>query len=251
VFTDDDNADHPPVVVINETMARRYWKNGDAVGKRINTGDWATVVGVVGDMAYTTVNANPVSFIYFPVYETYRPDTTLVIRTAGEPAAFTEPVRAALRRLDPNLPLFDVRTIAQHKEIVLFLPRMTASILGAFGVIALVLATVGLYGLLAFVVGQRTPEIGVRMALGARRSEIIRLVVGQGVRLTVVGAAIGFTLAFLMLPLVSSQLVGVSARDGLTYFATALVLVAAAAFASYLPARRAAAVDPIRALRYE
>ena len=251
VFTDEDDEKHPPVVVINETMARRYWKDGNAVGKRINTGDWATVVGVVGDMAYTTVNASPMSFVYFPVYETYRPDTTLVIRTSGDPAAFTEPVRAALRRLEPNLPLFDVRTMAQHKQIVLFLPRMTASILGAFGLVALVLATVGLYGLLAFVVGQRTPEIGVRMALGARRSEIIRLVVGQGVRLTLIGAAIGFTLAFLMLPLLSSQLVGVSARDGLTYAATAFVLVAAAAVASYLPARRAAAVDPIRALRYE
>jgi predicted permease len=250
-FTDEDDADHPPVVVINQTMARRYWKNGDAVGKRINTGDWATVVGVVGDMTYTTVTANPVSFVYFPVYESYRPDTTLVIRTTGDPAPYTDPIRAALQRLDPNLPLFDVRTIAQHKETVLFLPRMTASILGAFGVIALVLATVGLYGLLAFVVGQRTPEIGVRVALGASRSEIIRLIVGQGVRLTLIGAAIGFTLAFLMLPLVSSQLVGVGARDGVTYAATALVLVAAAAFASYLPARRAAAVDPIRALRYE
>jgi predicted permease len=251
VFTDEDDANHPPVVIVNETMARRYWKNGDAVGRRINTGEWATVIGVVGDVAYTTVNASPSSFVYFPVYDAFRPDTTLVIRTTGDPAPFTERVRAAVHRLDPNLPLFDVRTMAQHKDTVLFLPRMTASILGAFGAIALVLATVGLYGLLAFVVGQRTPEIGVRMALGARRSEIVRLVVGQGVRLTLIGAALGFTLAFLLMPLVSSQLVGVSARDGLTYAATALVLVAAAGLASYLPARRAAAVDPIGALRYE
>jgi len=250
-LADTDTEGSARVVVINETMAKRYWKGQDPVGKRLRLGDWATVVGVVRDVTYTTVGAPPVSFMYLPVYQWYRPDTTLVVRTAAEPIAVAGSIRAALRSLDPNLPLFDVRTMTEHRDMAVFIPRLAATLLGAFGVLALLLATVGLYGLLAFTVSQRTQEIGVRVALGARREDILHLIVGQGLRLTLAGVAIGLAVALAAMPLVASQLVGVGARDGWSYAMTSLVLVAAAAVATYLPARRAAAVDPLRALRYE
>jgi predicted permease len=251
-FTDADGSVGDPVAVINETMARRYWKDADAVGRRLWLGEWVTVVGVVGDAKYTTLTAPPVAFMYLPLYsDYYRPDVTLVVRSSVDPAAVMEPIRQAVKSLDPNLPLFDVRTMAEHKDLAMFIPRMAATLLGLFGALALVLATVGLYGLLAFNVGQRTPEIGVRLALGAQRGDIRRLIAWQGLRLTLIGAVVGFGIAVAALPLISSQLVGVTARDGMSYLATGLLLMAGAAAASYLPARRAAAVDPIRALRYE
>jgi putative ABC transport system permease protein len=189
--------------------------------------------------------------MYLPVYRWYRPDTTLVVRAAGDAGALAAPIRDVVRQLDPGLPLFDVRTMAEHREGVTFLPRLAASLLGAFAALALLLATVGLYGLMAFSVTQRTAEIGVRIALGARRGDILRLVVRQGMRLTAVGAAVGLAGSLAAMPLVASQLVGVGARDGASYAATAAVLLAVAAVACYLPARRAARVDPITALRYE
>ncbi len=239
------------VAVINETMAKRYWKGQDPVGKRLRLGEWATVVGVVRDVTHTTVGAPPVSFVYLPVYQWYRPDTTLVVRTAGDPIAVAGPIREVVRSLDPNLPLFDVQTMAEHRDLAMFIPRLAATLLGAFGVLALLLATVGLYGLLAFAVSQRTPEIGVRVALGAHRGDILRLVVGEGLRLAAIGVALGLAAALVAAPLLASQLVGVSARDGASYAVTSLVLIAAAAVACYLPARRAAGVDPLKALRHE
>jgi predicted permease len=246
---DDEAADR--VVVINETMARRYWQDGDAVGGRVFLGEWATVVGIVGDAKYTTLTAPPVSYMYLPLYAYYRPDVTLVVRTAIDPGAVMSPIREAVKRLDSSLPLFDMRTVEEHKQIAVFIPRMAATLLGLFGTLALVLATVGLYGLLAFDVGQRTPEIGVRLALGAQRRDIGRLVLGQGLRLTAIGAGLGVAIALAVLPLVSSQLVGVGAGDGLSYAGTMVLLLIGVVSASYLPARRAASVDPVRALRHE
>ncbi len=250
-FTDQDDADHPNVILINETMARRYWKTGSAVGGRVNLGEWYTVVGVVKDMKYTTLNAAPVSFMYLPLYSSYRPDVTLVVRTAGDPAPVISGIRSAVRGLDDNLPLFDVRTVADHRLMVTFIPKLAASLLGAFGIVALVLGTVGLYGLLAYTVSQRTAEIGVRMALGAQQSDILRLVGGHGIRLTVIGGGIGLLLAFVLMPLLSSQLLGVGARDGLTYAIAAACLTVGAMAASYFPARRAARTDTLRALHHE
>jgi macrolide transport system ATP-binding/permease protein len=251
-FTDADDDDGPLTVVINETMARRYWPDGDAVGGRVDLGDWATVVGVVADVTYTTVGAPPVSYMYLPLYTFYRPDMTLIVRTdTADPGATLGSIRAAVRTLDPDLPVFDVRTMAEHKQAATFLTRLAAMLLGAFGSMALLLAGVGLYGLLAFVVGQRTQEIGVRVALGAGAGDIRRLVVWHGLRLTAVGAAAGLALAVLLFPLASSQLVGVSATDGVTYAVATLVLLAGGVAASYVPARRAARVDPIQALRYQ
>ena len=250
-FTDADASEDAPVIVISETMARRYWKGRDPIGGRVNLGRWATVIGVAADVKYAGPSAPPVAYMYLPVYAFYRPDTTLIVRTAGSPTAVAGGIRAAMADIDPNLPLFDVTTMAEHRDLATFIPRLAASLLGGFGLIALLLASVGLYGLLAFAVSQRTPEIGVRLALGAQRGDVLRLVVGEGLRLTAAGVALGLAAAFAVMPLLASQLVGVSARDGASYAVTSLVLVAAAAVACYLPARRAASVDPLKALRYE
>ena len=248
-FSDQDTSDDAPVVVINETMARRYWKGRDPIGGRIRIGRWVTVVGVAADVKYSTVSAPPAAYMYLPLYTFYHPDTTLIVRTAGAPSAVVGGVRAVMADVDPNLPLFDVTTMAEHRDLATFIPRLAASLLGGFGLIALLLASIGLYGLLAFAVSQRTPEIGVRLALGAQRGDVLRLVVGEGLRLTAVGVALGLAAAFAVMPLLASQLVGVSARDGVSYAVTSLVLVASAAGACYLPARRAANVDPLKALR--
>jgi predicted permease len=250
-FTDRDDGDGPPVIVINRTMARRYWPGQDAVGRRVRIGDWATVVGVVDDMAYRGIGTPARPYMYLPLYNYYRPDVTLVVRTAGDPGPVLEPLRAAVRALDASLPLFDERTAAAHRDMAVFVPRLAALMLGVFGGLALFLAGVGLYGLLAFVVTQRTPEIGVRLALGASRPGILRLVVGHGLGLTALGAGLGILLAALLMPLAASQLVGVGAHDLLTYVTAVAVLLGGATLASYLPARRAASVDPIQALRHE
>jgi putative ABC transport system permease protein len=189
--------------------------------------------------------------MYMPLAAYYRPDTTLIVRTTVDPASVAEPVRRALASLDANLPLFDVRTMAERRDAVVFVPRLAATLLGVLGLAALTLAAVGLYGLLAFVVGQRTPEIGLRLALGAQPSDVRGLVVLQGVRLAAIGVAMGLALAFVALPLASGQLVGVGARDTASYAVAGLLLIGAAFVASYLPARRAASVDPIQALRAE
>jgi predicted permease len=250
-FDDRDTGQSEAVIIVNRTMAERYWPGGEAVGKRVNVGDWMTVVGVVEDVSYRGVGVRARPYMYLPLYSQYRPDVTLIVRTTGDPVGVLGGIRTALSARDGNVPLFDVRTMEAHREMGALLPRMAAVMLAAFGGVSLVLASVGLYGLLAFVVTQRTPEIGVRLALGADRDGIVRLVVGQGLRLAAVGGAIGLGLAALLLPLASSQLVGVGPRDGFTYALASAVLVGTAVFASYLPARRAAGVDPIQALRYE
>ena len=160
-------------------------------------------------------------------------------------------LHAVFRSLDANVPLFDVRTIAEHLEIAVFIQRMVASLLGAFGVLALVLATVGLYGVIAAIAVQRTPEIGMRMALGATRRDIISLILRQGLGMTFAGVGLGLAVAFGVTRLFKSLLVGVSATDGVSFIGTTMLLVLVALAATYLPARRAAGIDPLQALRNE
>ena len=247
-----DRADAAPVVVINETMARRYWSGRDPIGARLRTSqEWTTVVGVAADGKYATLSESPKAMMYYPIQQIYRPNAVLHVATSGPAEPAIEPVRRAVAGLAPDLALYDVRTLEEHLRMSIAIPRLAAVLLGIFGGLALVLAAIGLYGVIAFVVGQRTREIGVRMALGADRGGILRQVLGQGARLAAFGLIAGIALAMLAAPLLASLLVRVSPTDVLTYSATAALLFGVALAASWFPARRAAGVDPIEALRTE
>jgi predicted permease len=249
-LTDRDTPDSPRVAIINETMARRYWNGRNAIGGRVRVGkETLEVVGIARDGKYGMLTEAPRAFMYLPVQQWYRPDTILHVRTAGDLGTAAAAIRRVVRRVDPNLPVFEMRTIAEHLELSLFVQRMAATLLGGFGVLALLLATIGLYGVIAAGVAQRRSEIGMRMALGAYRSDIVALVLKQGLAVTLGGAAIGLVGAVGLTRLFKSQLVGVSATDGVSYVATTILVVMVALVATYLPARRAASVDPLNALR--
>jgi predicted permease len=237
-------------VVVNETMARRYWPGRSAVGGIVRFGSGpARVVGIAADGKYGRLNEQPRNYMYVPLYQYYRPDVLLQVRTAGEPDAVIPFVQGAVKRLDVNLPLFDVRTMEEHLELSVFVPRLAGLMLGLFGALALLLAVVGLYGVIAFSVAHRTREIGVRIALGASRGEILRMVLRQGMLLTLAGVAIGLGLGALAGKALEGQLMGVAAADPVSFGLTAVILVAVALAACGVPARRAAVLDPLVALR--
>lgn len=247
-----DRPESPRVAIINETMAKRYWIGRNPIGGHVHVGkDTLEVIGVARDGKYITITEAPRAFMYLPVQQWYRPDTILTLKTSGDPASAASSVQRVVRGLDPNLPVFEMRTIAEHLDFSLFVQRMAASLLGVFGVLALFLTTIGLYGVIAATVVQRTSEIGMRMALGANRTDILSLVLKQGLGVTVVGAAIGIVGAAGVTRLFASQLVGVSATDSVSFIGTTVLLVLVALAACYLPARRAAAIDPLQALRQE
>jgi macrolide transport system ATP-binding/permease protein len=251
-FTDRDTTDRPDVVVVNETLVKRYFSGRDPIGGRIRLGERTLqVIGVARDGKYSSITEAPRSFMYMPVQQWYRADTVLHVKTAVDPGSLVPRIHEVLRGLDSNVPLFDVRTIAEQLSIAVFIQRMVASLLGAFGGLALLLATVGLYGVIAALSAQRTPEIGMRMALGATRRDIVSLIVRQGLALTLTGVAIGLIAALGATRLFKSLLVGVSATDGISFAGTTVLLVLVALAASYLPARRAARIDPLQALRNE
>jgi len=251
-FTDLDTADRPDVVIVNETVVRRYFSGRDAIGGRIRLGNRTLeVVGVARDGKYSSITEVPRSFMYMPVQQWYRADTVLHVKASVDPGTLVPRLHEVLRSLDSNVPLFDVRTIAEQLSIAVFTQRMVASLLGAFGALALLLATVGLYGVIAAVAAQRTPEIGMRMALGATRRDIVAMIVGQGLSLTLTGVAIGLIAALGATRLFKSLLVGVSATDAPSFAVTTILLVTVALAAAYLPARRAARIDPLQALRNE
>jgi predicted permease len=251
-FTDRDTNTTPGVVIVNETVARRYFGGRSPVGGRIRAGGRSLeIVGVARDGKYANITERPRPFMYLPLTQWYRPDVVLHVRTTTDPVVFVQSLQAAVRELDANLPLFDVRTMADHLQIAVFLQRMVASLFGAFGLLALVLATVGLYGVVAALVAQRTPEIGMRMALGARTTDIMALVFRQGFGMIGLGIAIGILAALGVTRLFTSLLVGVSATDMTSFAGTTALLLVVAAAATYLPARRAASVDPLSALRHD
>jgi predicted permease len=247
-----DRAATAPVVVINETMARRYWPGRTAVGGRMKTGgdEW-TVVGVAKDGKYRTLGEAPRSQMYFALQQAYRSNPVLHVATRRPAAQMINTVRQAAAAELPELALFEVHTLEEQTAVALTIPSLSAMLLGIFGGLALTLAAIGLYRVVAFVVSQRTQEIGIRMALGANRSEVFRDVLGQGSRMAAIGLVIGAGLAMLAGPALSTLLVNVSPTDAVTYAGTALVLIVVALVASWLPARRAAGIDPVRALRLD
>jgi macrolide transport system ATP-binding/permease protein len=247
-----DREDAPLVAVVNETMAARYWAGRDVVGGRFRIGDrWLTVVGVAQDSSYRELGERPAPWFFLPLYQWYRPDMTLLVRTGADPASLTRPVLDLVRRIDPQVAPFNVTTLEAHIGAADFRQRVGSQLLGLFGVLGLLLACVGLYGVLSFSVARRTREIGIRMALGGARRDIFRLVLGQGVRLAGLGLVLGGTAAAALAGLLRSLLVGLSPWDPLAFAGVAALLVASALVACSVPARRATQVDPVTALRQE
>lgn len=253
-FTGTDRQGSPQVVVINQTMADQFWKGGDPIGKRFKFfGDqqYTEVVGVVRDSKYNALVEDPQPYIYEPLSQNNTQAAALHVRTVSDAGAFAAAVRSAVRGLDPGLALFDVRTLREQVDQSLALQRLNVWLLTAFGVVALLLAAIGIYGVASYSVSQRTREIGIRMALGAGRREVLELVLRQGLALVAIGVVVGLGGALLVMRLLSSLLFNVTSTDPMTFATTALVLTAVAIGATYVPARRATRVDPLVALRYE
>ncbi len=255
-FTERDGESSPKVAIVNETMARRYWPDQEALGKRFGTkreGPYLEVVGVVRDGKYVFLGEDPRAFFYIPFGQDYHGEMTVVVRAAGDDAAALAGIRQVVRELDRELPLYDVKTMTSHLRdgIALLFVRLGARLATAFGLLGLVLAVVGVYGVVSYSVSQRIHEIGIRMALGAGAGDVLRLVVGQGLMLTFAGVAIGLGSALMVTRVMTSLLYGVSATDPLTFGVIALLLAGVALAASFIPAIRALKVEPMVALRYE
>lgn len=258
-FETFDDANSPPVAIINQTMARRFWPGQDAIGKRFRfpaggDGQFTPLIQVVGiarDSKYVTMGEDPIPFAYLPFRQDYNAGIILFVKTQGDPSGILPLVRGEVRSLDAGLPLFGIATVREQIRDSLWLARAGAYLLGAFGLLALTLATVGIYGVISYSVSQRTHEIGLRMALGAQHGDVLRWVVRQGMTLVLVGLAAGALLAFGFARVIQSLLYGVQPGDPATFAAVSVALAAVALLASYIPARRATKVDPMVALRYE
>ena len=255
-FEKTDDASAPAVAIVNETAARKYW-SGDAVGRRLKLGnDSLTIVGVAEDTRVEAIREAAVPFVYTPFDQVpgnaFTVDSAqLFVRGDGDVETLLPLVSGQLRSVDPAAPVYDVRTFEDAVRALIMPQRMGAALMGFFSVLALVLATVGIYGVAAYITALRTREIGIRMALGAGRPEIARLIVGQGVRPVVTGLALGLGMALWAGRLASAFLYDVSSSDPMTFGTVAVLLGGVAAGATYIPARRAARVSPTAALRHE
>jgi putative ABC transport system permease protein len=256
-FTDADRDGTTPVVIVNETMAKRFWPGEDPVGKRMKYGigdddsTWMTIVGVVGDMRRTGFDESVRCETFLPLAQNPARRLTIVARATGEPASLAGTLREQVRAVDPDQPVFAVKTVDELLGDMVSQRRLTMLLFGVFAGLALLLAAVGIYGVMSYAVTQRTHEIGVRMALGAQVSDVLRMVVGKGMALALGGIAAGLAAAFALSRVMSSLLYGVSATDPLTFGGVALLLALVALVACYLPARRATRVEATIALRYE
>jgi predicted permease len=255
---DQDTETTPNVVVISETMARRYWPGEDAVGKRIAAGrirtpeDWIQVVGVVKDVRQFELNAEPKPQMYLSYRQAgFFDSRDLVVKTDVDPASMAATVRKAVWEIDKDQPVSNIQTMDQILAESIARQRFSMLVLAIFAAVALVLAGVGIYGVMSYSVAQRTHEIGIRMALGAQTGAVLKLAVGYGMKLVIVGIAIGLIAAFALTRVMSTLLFGVTATDPTTFTLISLLLIAVAVLASYVPARRATRVNPIIALRYE
>ena len=250
-FTPADTAEAPPVVVINQTMARQLFPNVEAVGKRIRmgTGAWRTIVGIIGDVRHSALEAPPAPEMYISYLQGPPTNPFIVIRTAGDPAALAASVRSELQALDKDIASYDIRPMAQVRADSVGQRRFVLLLVAAFGALALIMAAVGVYGVMALIVSERTPEIGIRLALGAQPGAVLRLVVVQGVTLAALGIVLGVAASLALTPLLAAQLFGIRPLDPATLAAVPTLLLAVAAIACYLPARRAMRIDPVNALR--
>ena len=250
---DDDST--PLVAIVNEAAARRFWPGEDPVGKRFRIGDPdgdpREIVAVVQDTKVRTLGEEPRPYLYLPYGQNYRSIMSLVVRTSSDPESLLPVLRREALLLDENLPIMELKTMTQHLGIMLFLPRMGGVLLGVFGGLAVLLATIGLYGVVSYAAEQRTREVGIRVALGARPVDVLRLVTGEGMMLVGVGAAIGLALGFAAAQPLGRFLYGVKVSDPMTFLGVTLLLVGVAFLATLVPAVRAARLDPTAALRRE
>jgi predicted permease len=253
-FTDNDRKDTLKVAIVNEAMAKHFWPNGEALNKRFHffgEPDLRQIVAVVSNTVINQIGEDPQPVAYLPMTQGYSPFATVQVRTTGKPEAVIATVRGEVQSLAPNLAITNVQTIHEIMSQALWAPRMGAALLTLFGVLALVLAGVGVYGVLSYSVNQQRHEIGIRRALGAQENDVMRLVAGQGMRLAIAGLAFGLLLSGIFARLLSSLLFGVSAMDPWTFLGVTTILSAVAFIACYIPARRALQVDPLIALRYD
>jgi macrolide transport system ATP-binding/permease protein len=251
-FSEQDRPGAPKVVVVNQTMANRFWTGQDATGHRVHIhADWRTVVGVVRDIKYHRMNEPSQSFIYLPELQAEETDANILVRSQLPTAAVISAVRATALSLDAKVQPLETDDLDGLLHVSLFANRMAATIAAVLGALGMLLAALGIYGVLSYSVNQRFREIGIRLALGAQRNHVLRLVVGQGLRLAAFGTAIGIVTALVVTRGMSSLLFGVSATDPITFSAVAVLVTLVAILAAYLPARRATRVNPMVALRHE
>jgi predicted permease len=262
VFTEDDRKGSQPVAVIDENLAREYWPNGNPIGTRMRTGnDWASIVGIVGHIRFnslvgeessgSTAQSSTKGAYYYPLYQSDAPFGFLIAKTNVGDAAAQAAIREAVRGVDPNQPASDFRTMDARIAESLGPQRFATNLLGVFAGLAILLAAVGLYGLISYSVAQRTNEFGIRMALGARRADVLQLVLKQGAKLALIGAGAGIVAGIALIFAMRSVIYGASAAEPLSFAGAAVFLMLIALLACYLPAYRATKVDPMIALRYE
>jgi putative ABC transport system permease protein len=253
-FEEFDRGESKAVVIVNEVLARQLWPGQSAVGRRLFVVQQPSpleVVGVAADSVINQIGESPQPMLYLPIVQEYVAAAALLVRTKGTPESVLGPVAESVKQLDRNARLPGTRTVQQAIEAGLWAPRMGAALLGIFGGLALVLAMIGVYGVMSYSVSQRTQEIGIRMALGAESGDVLHLVLRQGLTLALGGTAVGVAAALAVSRVVSGLLFGISARDPLTLVAVAGILGGVGLLACWVPARRATRVDPLVSLRYE
>src|SRR5208283_4663109 len=252
--TDGDAPESQRVAIVNQALADRYWPGEDAIGKQASDGDQQfTIVGVARNAKYRLLTYAPEPVIYLPMYQAYRStqDTTIHVRVSGSPRALAFPVEQAVHELNPELPLFNVNPLTVTMKFGTIFEHVAATFAGSFGFLAMLLAAVGIYGVVAYTTRQRTREIGIRMALGAQKGQIYQLVLKQAFVLTLAGLVIGTAVSLVLTSLLRNQLYGVSSADAFTFAAVALLLSAVSLLACHIPAHRATKIEPNVALRCE
>jgi putative ABC transport system permease protein len=258
VFTEADNQDMPPIIIINKTFAQTYFGNESPVGKRLQTGDYnpqspyETIVGVVDDVKYRGLHAERKATMYTPFLQNlWWRSMYIAVRTQGEPLGSVAAIRNEISSVDKDLPLSNIKTMEQLMSESVTEPKALTTLFGLFGAVALILASIGIYGVMSYTVTQRRRELGIRMALGAQKNHVLQMVVKQGMKLAVVGVSLGLLASFALTRLMESLLFGVSATDIATFAIVALILTGVALAACFVPALRASRTDPMVALRYE
>jgi len=251
-FRQIDTEKSAKVIIVNETMAKKFWPDTDPLGRSFYDGDTDyEVVGVARNTKYRDLRETPLMTFYLPLAQSYRPSMNLLVRTTGEPSQVAPAIQSRLHAIEPALTIFNIRTLLEHVGRSLYVERMESLLLTFFGVLALTLTAIGIYGVVAYSVAQRTREVGIRMALGAQKRDVLKMILAQGLALVVWGTALGLVACYWLSRLVSNQLYGVSANDPVTLVSVVTVLIVVALLAAYIPARRATKVDPLVALRYE